>query len=62
MAQQGSYADGAQVGLWTTWWPSGKRRIEGLWVANSRHGPFRAWTADGELADTTWHGPQPDAS
>jgi len=46
-----SPAPGSTVEVRTSSWPDGRPRSQGMYVRDVRHGEFRAWHANGQLAE-----------
>lgn len=46
---EGSYADGLKTGLWTEYYPDGQKKSQFQYVDGVKHGPAKAWFANGQL-------------
>lgn len=49
LAARGSYADGVQDGLWTSWYPNGQMKEEGHYENGMKSGMWVEWYEDGAI-------------
>lgn len=51
LLSQTSYRDGRKIGRHRSFWPDGRRRVEALYNGDVIEGEYRAWHANGQLAE-----------
>jgi len=51
LLSQTSYRDGRKIGRHVSFWPNGSKRVEALYNGDVIEGEYRAWHANGQLAE-----------